>query len=153
MDGNKKRGNKPEQFFFKEEEEKIIKAIKEIENHTTTEIRVHITSKVKKGKILEEAKKTFLKIGMDKTKERTGVLFFFAIKNREFAIIGDEGINNKAGLDFWKETARKMENFFRKDEFGEGIVFGIYEIGNILKKYFPYNKNDNNELVDELSFG
>ncbi|MCX7727447.1 MAG: TPM domain-containing protein [Chitinispirillaceae bacterium] len=151
VDGKKKRGKRPEKFLFKEEIENIINAIKEVERESTTEIRVHITPKVK-GDILEEAKKTFFKIGMDKTKGKTGILFFFAIKNREFAIIGDEEINNKAGKEFWKETAIKMEEFFKKDKFGEGIVFGIYEIGDILKKYFPY-KNDTNELPDELSFG
>ncbi|MGC8764670.1 MAG: TPM domain-containing protein [Brevinematia bacterium] len=146
-----KRSKNPVYFLTKEEQEAIVKAIKDVESFSTTEIRLHIAKKIK-GDIIKEAEKVFYSLGMQNTAERTGVLFFFSIKDRKFAIIGDKGIYEKAGSDFWLETAKKMEDYFKRNLFGEGIVSGIYEIGNILKEYFPYKEGDINELPDEISF-
>ncbi len=146
-----KRSKNPRFFLSKSEQDSIVKAIKEVESFSTTEIRLHIAKKIK-GDIIKEAEKVFYSLGMQNTRERTGVLFFFSIKDKKFAILGDENIYKKAGENFWVETAKKMEEFFKKNLFGEGIVFGIYEIGKILKEYFPYRIGDINELPDEISF-
>jgi uncharacterized membrane protein len=45
-----------------------------------------------------------------------------------------------------------MLNRFRENQFTEGLVEAILETGLQLKKYFPYQKNDLNELSDEISF-
>ena len=42
---------------------------------------------------------------------------------------------------------------FRNNNFAKGIVFAITKAGEQLKQYFPYQKNDVNELSDEISYG
>ncbi|MEM5948473.1 TPM domain-containing protein [Spirochaetia bacterium 38H-sp] len=147
-----KRSANPVFFLTKEEQNAVLEAIKEVESRSICEIRVHIARSFK-GDVLDAAKRVFNKLGMYKTRKRTGVLLYFAVKNKAFAIIGDKGINEKAGEDFWRDTAVKMEEFFRQGRFGEGIVAGIREVGAVLEKYFPYEAGDTNELPDDISFG
>jgi len=144
------RSSNPAFFFSKKEKLAIVEAIKEAEKNCSGEIRVHVAKSVKSD-VIKEAIGTFEKIGMTKTKLRNGVLIFFAVKNRQFAIIGDKGINEKLGEDFWKDTAAEMEKFFKNGNFVEGMTYGIRRIGEILKTHFPYQRDDVNELPDEIS--
>jgi uncharacterized membrane protein len=44
-------------------------------------------------------------------------------------------------------------NHFRENHFTDGLIKGIDLIGEKLKKHFPYQTGDVNELSDEISFG
>ena len=139
-------------FFSKEEKEVIKSAVKEAELNTSGEIRVHIDSRCK-GEVMERAYEVFKKLKINKTELRNGVLFYLAIKNRKFAIIGDEGINEVVPGDYWESLKMEMLDAFREEKFSEGLVDGITSIGSYLKKHFPYQTDDVNELSDEISFG
>ena len=142
---------KASRFFTKEEQARIREAIMEAEKETSGEIRVHIESGVR-GKVLDRAAWIFRKIGMHATEQRNGVLFYLALKNREFAIIGDKGINSKVPDDFWDKTKDLLQEHFRKGKFTDGLVEGILLAGKQLKQQFPYQKGDVNELPDDISF-
>ena len=139
-------------FFQKEEEEQIIAAIVEAENQTSGEIRVHLEDNCK-GDILTAAKRTFRKLKMHKTDARNGILIFLAPERKEFAILGDEGINNLVGDNFWAEERDLMQRNFKEGKFTQGICLAIAEIGEKLKIHFPYQSDDVNELPDDISYG
>lgn len=139
-------------FFTKEEKQSIEDAIRQAELNTSGEIRVHIENKFK-GDVLDRAAFIFDKLGMKKTELRNGVLFYLAIKNRKFAIIGDSGINAVVPENFWEDTKEIMAAHFKEGDFTTGLSKGIIEAGNILKKHFPHKSDDINELSDEISFG
>ena len=69
-----------------------------------------------------------------------------------FAIIGDEGINKEVEHDFWNDIKDEMISNFKENKFAEGLIAGILECGDKLKKYFPHQNDDVNELSDEISF-
>ena len=138
-------------FFSKEEQQKIVSAIKEAELNTSGEIRVHIENRCK-GETLERAAEMFYELKMDHTAARNGILFYLAVKDRKFAIIGDEGINRNVEHDFWNDIKDEMTSKFKEGQFTEELVAGILKCGNKLKQYFPYQKDDVNELSDEISF-
>ena len=138
-------------FFSKEEQQKIVAAIKEAELNTSGEIRVHIENRCK-GEALERAAEIFYELKMDHTAARNGILFYLAVKDHKFAIIGDEGINRNVEHDFWNDIKDEMTSKFKEGQFTEGLVAGILKCGNKLKQYFPYQKDDVNELSDEISF-
>jgi len=142
---------KASSFFTREQQAQIRDAVKEAENETSGEIRIHIESKFS-GNILDRAAWIFRKIGMHTTENRNGVLFYLAVKNREFAIIGDRGINEKVPEDFWDEIKQVIQNHFGKEEYTEGLVEGIRMAGRQLREHFPFKRNDINELPDEISF-
>ncbi len=138
-------------FFKKEEEERIIAAIEEAERRTSGEIRVHLTKRYW-GKILSAAARRFHKLKMDKTEQRNGVLLFIVPSRKEFAILGDKGINEKVPENFWKDVRDLMEQYFREEKYEEGVCQGIHLIGEKLKAYFPWQEDDKNELPDDISY-
>lgn len=138
-------------FFSKEEQQKIVAAIKEAELNTSGEIRVHIENHCK-GQVLDRAAAVFKKLKMERTTKRNGVLIYLATKDHKFAIIGDEGINMVVEKEFWNDIKDDMSQLFKSNRFTEGIIKGILRCGKKLKTYFPYQKDDINELSDEISF-
>ncbi len=139
-------------FFSKEEQERIVSAIKKAELNTSGEIRVHIESSCKED-VYNKAIEIFYRLGMDKTELDNGVLIFLSINDKKMAIIGGKGIDEVVSDDFWESTKNKMIEFFKKEEYSKGLIAGIIEAGIQLKKYFPYQDDDINELSDEISFG
>ncbi len=142
---------KASSFFSKEQLAHIREAIKEAEGETSGEIRVHIETS-HKGEVLDRAAWIFKKTGMYKTKNRNGVLFYLAVENRKFAILGDWGINAKVKDDFWDNIKELMRQEFSKGNFAEGLAKGILAAGLQLKEHFPRSKDDVNELPDEISY-
>jgi uncharacterized membrane protein len=138
-------------FFSKEQQAQILASVKEAEKATSGEIRVHIESSLKVD-VLDRAAWLFKKLAMDKTAERNGVLFYLAVTDRKFAILGDAGINSKVPAGFWDEISELLKNNFREGKFAEGLSEGIIMAGNQLKKYFPCCEDDVNELPDDISF-
>ena len=142
---------KASEFFTKEQQEQIRDAIREAEDKTSGEIRVHIETKTS-GNVLDRASWIFKRIGMHETAERNGVLFYLAVTNRKFAIIGDQGINSKIEKDFWNDIKVTVKKHFNEGRFTEGLIEGIGMTGTQLKVHFPFRKDDINELPDDISF-
>ncbi|MFA5814696.1 MAG: TPM domain-containing protein [Bacteroidales bacterium] len=139
--------------FFTENDQLAIKnAIVQAEKGTSGEIRVHIEDAFT-GDVLDQASYIFKKLKMHETEQRNGVLFYLAVRNRKFAIIGDAGINGKVPVGFWDLIKEIMTEHFRNNRFTEGLVEGIKLAGEKLIEHFPYLQNDMNELLDEISFG
>ncbi|MBE9467425.1 MAG: TPM domain-containing protein [Bacteroidetes bacterium] len=139
-------------FFTKKEKIEIVTAVKQAELNTSGEIRVHI-EKSCKGEVLDRAAYIFEKLSMQKTELRNGVVFYLAIQNKKFAILGDAGINEKVPADFWENIKTTMLDLFKEQKFSEGLAKGITMAGEQLKAHFPYQSNDVNELSDDISFG
>lgn len=138
-------------FFTKEQSENIRLAIMNAELDTSGEIRVHIENTCA-GEVLDRAQVIFNKLEMAKTASRNGVLIYLAVQNRKFAIIGDKAIHTVVTESFWDSVRNNMLNHFRENRFTEGLIDAITETGLQLKKHFPYQTNDVNELSDEISF-
>jgi uncharacterized membrane protein len=139
-------------FFSKEEKEQIKGAVQTAELNTSGEIRVHIDNHCKED-VMDRAAWWFGKLEMQKTEQRNGVLFYLAVKDHKFAIIGDAGINAVTADEFWDAIKEKMFSHFSEGTFATGLKHGILMAGEALKEHFPYQDGDVNELSDEISFG
>ena len=141
----------PRKFLTKDEGDTIINCIKEAENKTSGEIRVHFQKKIK-GSVEDAAADTFLRLKMDETSERNGILFFIVPRKKVFAVMGDKGINEVVPDDFWNEIKDLLEKYFKNKQWKEGLCEAIAKTGEKLKKYFPIKEDDKNELPDEISY-
>jgi uncharacterized membrane protein len=139
-------------FLSCEEQARIIEAILAAEAETSGEIRVHLSADSCRSGVLNCAAHWFEHLKMHKTALRNGVLFFLSVKDRQFAIIGDAGINSLVPEDFWEDIKNTMSVRFKKGLFAEGLSEGIRIAGNRLKAHFPGQANDINELPNDLSF-
>ena len=140
-------------LFQKEEKDRVVAAIQKAETDTSGEIRVHIESNCSED-VLDRAAFYFKILKMHQTALRNGVLFYLAVKDRKFAIIGDAGINAKVPVGFWDEIKAEMTAFFKNGDFVGGLEKGLLMAGEQLKTHFPsHGAADINELHDEISFG
>lgn len=145
---------KKKEFFSAEENEKIVQAIRDAEKCTSGEIRVFVESHCTFINALHRAEEIFSELKMENTQDRNAVLLYVALKDRQLAIYADSGIHQKVGTQFWEEAVNKILLHFDKQNYTNGIVHCITEIGNALEANFPYNnKEDKNELPDEIIFG
>ena len=152
--------SKVEDFLTPEEEAAIIEAIRAAEKNTSGEIRVHLeTSSVssvnqkKKIDAFDRAAEVFDMLHMHNTKQGNGVLIYVAVEDRTLVIMGDKGINDIVGQNFWESTKDIIIGHFKDGDMKQGLVDGILKAGEQLKKHFPYQKNDINELPDDISVG
>ena len=138
-------------FFSTKDELMILNAIRHAESNTSGEIRVHVEDRCK-GEVLSRAAQVFDLLKMQKTKLRNGVLFYFAVKDKKFAILGDAGINEKVPDDFWDEIKKVLLSHFKEGEFARGLTEGIMMAGDQLRAHFEYYDDDINELSDDISY-
>ena len=137
--------------FFKDKK-RIVAAITDAELRTSGEIRLHVESYCPSSS-LDRAVFVFNQLKMYKTRERNSVLIYLATESRKFTILGDTGINAVVPEGFWDSVREIMRQAFVSGLFTEGICAAVREIGGKLAHYFPYDKNDVDELSNEISFG
>lgn len=141
---------KQQNFFSEQEEQDIIASIVQAEAKTSGEIRVHIEA-VSIDKALTRAQSVFMELNMEKTLHRNGILFYLNTKSKEFAVIGDSGINNVVPANFWDTIKNEVIHDFKQGAFSLGIIKGILQAGEQLRVFFPATANDVNELPNQIS--
>lgn len=145
---------KPKEFLTEDEKAAVLAAIRAAEQQTSGEVRVFIESKCRFVDAIDRALELFTQLQMNQTTERNGVLVYVAVKDRQAAVFGDEGIHQKVGDKYWNDEVGKMLLYFRKGDLATGLQESINAIGEALKYYFPYqSETDKNELPDDIVFG
>lgn len=140
-------------MFSEAEKEKIVSSIRSAELDTSGEIKVHVEEKCSADTSIERAKELFFQLNLNKTAQQNGVLFYLAYGDRKFAVLGDVGIDKVVPADFWESTKNTLKSYFSQNQMVEGLCEGIKIAGEQLKKYFPYQSDDINEISDDISIG
>jgi len=137
-------------FFSEKEKKEIVDAIAMAELNTSGEIRVHVEDSCKED-AFKRGITMFASLNMHKTELKNGVLFYFSVKNKKFAIVADKGINDVVKPDFWNEIKEQMQTDFSNQNFLAGLCKAIKTTGIQLAAYFPLGADDKNELSNEIS--
>ena len=142
------------EFFTDEEKQSIIDAVRNAEQRTSGEVRVFVESRCRYVNAIDRAVEIFENLQMQKTGLRNATLVYVAVKDRQLAVFGDEGIHQKVGNEYWANEVMKMIHAFNRDNIAEGISRCVLNIGEALATHFPYDKStDKNELPDDIVFG
>jgi uncharacterized membrane protein len=144
-------GKKP--LLSAAQEQQIVEAIRAAEKNTSGEIRVYIESHCRMVDPVDRAIEVFFGLKMEKTDQHNAVLIYVALKDRQLAVYGDEEINKKVGKTYWANAVQQMLQHFNKEDYTAGICATVTTIGQTLQQEFPYQKDDKNELPDNIVFG
>jgi uncharacterized membrane protein len=145
---------KRKEFFTDEEKQSIVDAVRMAEQRTSGEVRVFVESHCRYVNAIDRAVEIFENLQMQRTELRNATLVYVAIKDRQLAVFGDEGIHQKVGNEYWANEVVKMINAFNRDNIAEGIRQCVLNIGEALAMHFPYDRGtDKNELPDDIVFG
>jgi len=142
------------EFFTDEEKQNIVDAVRNAEQRTSGEVRVFVESRCRYVNAIDRAVEIFENLQMQKTELRNATLVYVAVKDKQLAVFGDEGIHQKVGNEYWANEVVKMIHAFNRDNIAEGIRQCVLNIGEALALHFPYDRNtDKNELPDDIVFG
>jgi uncharacterized membrane protein len=145
---------KKRDLFTPEDKLRIVEAVRNAERMTSGEVRVFVENRCSYMDAIDRAKEIFTNLKMYETADRNAVLVYVALKDKQLAILGDEGIHKKLGNEYWIAEVNKMISKFNKENYADGIIEVVTDIGEALKQLFPYSKDtDKNELPDDIIFG
>ena len=116
----------------RDEDHRVVEAIRQAELNTSGEIKVHIENHCR-GDVEERSLYVFNRLKLNETQLHNGVLIYLAVKDRKFAILGDEGINNVVEEGFWNDVKDLMLSHFNERRFTEGLEAGIQRCGEKFK--------------------
>ena len=137
-------------FFTPAEETRLLTAIRAAEQRTSAEIRLHVENS-SGGDVMARARLQFQRLGMERTAARNGVLFYLAVREHRFAVVGDEGVDRVVGAAFWNSLRDRLAESFQRGDFAAALAEAITATGDELKRFFPATAGDRNELPDTIS--
>jgi uncharacterized membrane protein len=147
---HRERRDSVRSFLTPAEREQVAAAIRGFEAGTSGEIRVHLARSTR-DEPTAAAARVFDRVGMARTRDRNGILFFVSIRDHRLAVIGDRGIHTVVPPDFWSTIIARVETQFREGRFAAGLIEGIGLAGAALVEHFPPRPDDVNELPDAIT--
>jgi putative membrane protein len=85
------------------------------------------------------------------TRERTGILLFVSLFERQVLVVGDSGINARVKQEDWDEVVRLIVEGIKQNSLTEGLVAAIGRCGELLERSGVQRRaDDTDELRDEL---
>jgi uncharacterized membrane protein len=134
--------------------DRIADAIGKAEETKIGEIRIGVIQKRTKAEqdlsLQELAVREFHRLGMEKTKERTGILLLILFDERRFHIVADTGIHTRVDDGTWQNIADQMVGQFKEGRYCDGISEAVAAMGRILARHFPKTPGNTNELSNTV---
>ncbi len=89
--------------------------------------------------------------GPERTVQRNGVLIYLALEDRKLAVIGDAGVHERVGAEYWERLTAALVGHLREGRPRDGLVAAVGDVGEVLRRHFPRRPDDRNELSDQVS--
>jgi uncharacterized membrane protein len=141
---------KTKEFIQSLDDDRIAATIAEMEKRTSGEIRVFVTERAVED-VVVEAEKQFVRLGMTSTRERNGVLIYFAPASQKYAVVGDEGVHKRCGTQFWQHITEEMIPLLKTGRYTDAVLLAVRDIGEVLAREFPWTSGDRNELPNKVA--
>jgi putative membrane protein len=100
--------------------------------------------------VRRRARTIFLAHGVHLTDDRTGVLIYLALAERQVEIVADRTIHSRVEQSVWDEIAAMVAESAREGRITEGILAAVDKSGAVLAAHFPPRPGDRNELPDHV---
>jgi len=140
---------KHRKFLSHVDHDAVVAAIASAEKKSSGRVRLFITHK-RVDEPVAAAEKHFHRFGLADTRHRNAVFLFISPASRKFAVLGDEGIHEKAGDEAWRGISIALEGHFRQGEFTAGLIAAIDRAGELLALHYPPTAESAAEPTDEI---
>jgi putative membrane protein len=109
-----------------------------------------VPASIKRDAVRALADRQFLAHGLTTTEDRTGVLIFVSLAERQAEIIADTGIAAKVGPEVWEKAMAALLSEVRAGRLAEGLIAAVRQSGAVLAEHFPPRPDDRNELGNDV---
>ena len=133
----------------------IQSAVQLSESTHSGEIRVVVEGELTWAQLLTDmtprarALEVFSGLRVWDTEHNNGVLIYVLLADRIVEIVADRGIHRHAGDEVWRDICKLVQAEFRAGRFEDGGVKGVTAISALLRKHFPFDSENSNELPDK----
>lgn len=104
----------------------------------------------KHQKASEYANEQFLNLGLQTTKTKQAIMFFVSTDEKYVEIITDSAIKEKIEDTYWQKIVDEFIIDVKNKHLASGYLKAIKSCNEILIEKFPIQKNDENELSNEV---
>ncbi|MBM6580942.1 TPM domain-containing protein [Microvirga sp. BT689] len=105
---------------------------------------------IKHAQAHEAASREFLRRGLTRTREKTGVLIYLALAEHHAEILADTGIADRVDAGIWTSIIANLTDAIRDDRMMEGLEEAIRRMGAILAEHAPPRLDDMDELPNKV---
>lgn len=113
-------------------------------------ILLFLPKNYKKNLANEYAQKQFSNLRLNRTKTNQAIMFFVSLDEKYVQIITDITISKKIPNKYWEKIIEVFIQDIKQGEPSKGYIKAINSCSEILIKEFPIQKNDENELSNEV---
>jgi len=115
------------------------------------EIRVHLESRYPGDGPRRRAEVLFHELGLDRTRDGTGVLLYVAERDRKTAVFAGPGVYGARAAGFWNDVAATVARGYAQGDRMSGLLRALEMIGEILRDAAPGKDTAGNELPDQVT--
>ena len=109
-----------------------------------------IPKSVKLRRAARLAREQFMTLGLHRTPNRTGVLFFVSVAENYVEILADDGVAQVVDENQWRQIVDEYVKAVRNGQVGEGMAIAIDHCTELMATHFPPGENEQNLLPDHL---
>jgi uncharacterized membrane protein len=131
----------------------IREAVEAAEEGHRAEIRVHLEDRYPGDGPLGRAGALFIEMGMDRTRDSTGVLLYVAEKDRKVAVYAGAGVYGARDPQQWKAISNAVADGYRAGDRIAGIRRGLELLRDVLVEAAPGEDTAGDELPNEVNVG
>jgi len=119
---------------------RVERALAEAQRGTDGRVAVRILPDSELPNTFERAAAEFQGAGLHQSEKRNVALVLVAPHARRYAVLGDTGIHERAGDDFWKRLVEEMRPKFAAGDITAAIEHAVKRIGDELRAHFPADR-------------
>jgi uncharacterized membrane protein len=129
----------------------IERAVAESERRHSAEIRVAIEVALDFGALRrikaprDRAMEVFAELAVWDTAQRTGVLVYVLLAERNVEIVADRGLDGRVSEAEWRGVCEAIEQAFGGGRWRDGALSGVARITDLLAREFPATGPNPNE--------
>lgn len=114
-------------------------------------LRVALVPKsVKLRRASRLVREQFITLGLHRTPNRAGVLFFVSVAEHFVEILADDGVAQVVHEDLWRQIIDDYIEAVHQGRVGAGMVVAINRCTDLMAKHFPPGEHETNLLPDHL---
>lgn len=91
---------------------------------------------------------SFVRYGVSGTVNRSGILIFISLFERQVLILADKGINEKVDPDTWKAVSDRIAAEMKAGRPAEAVIGAVASCRTLLASHFPPSEDNPDELPD-----
>jgi putative membrane protein len=105
---------------------------------------------IRRAQAHDAASHEFLRRGLTRTREKTGVLIYLALAEHHAEILADTGVADRVDAGMWADIVADLTAAIRDGRMTEGLIEAIRRTGAILAEHAPPRLDDVDELPNKV---